>query len=526
MTVWDWIVALSLNGLVFGLGAVLSRRTRTDSDWLLAGRSLPFWVAGLSMFATSLDAGEQISVSGHSYTHGISILSHYWLGLPIAYIVAAFWVVPQIYRAGMYTNAEYLETRFGNRVRTAAVLVQIQYRTNILASMSIALHLVLTEVVKLPASQAWLMVVALAGLTTFYTAMGGLKTMAVTDGALSLIMGVSTVAFWWILLEAAGGWRGATQSLQREGSAGLLHIGWAPAGEPHPLVTVLQWVIIAVGFVVVNHTQTMKMLGTRSLWDLKMSVLVAMGVMAPIIFLNSTFAVLGRVALPEAGRLTVEARPDKVFPVLMDVFLAPGFKGLVVAGVIAAAVSTYEGIGSALGALVTRDLYARLWAPQRSHGHYLRVCGLATGAVVCASFAYIPFILRFGTMMAFFLRITNVFVTPLMTIYLMGAFTSVHRKSAGVGLCVGPAFGILSLATDGTGLLPAFLTEPAWTYLWSVVLTAASMFLATVAWGRDRRTAAWSAPQTERPRGWMASPSLWAGVALGLALFFVFHLFW
>ncbi len=526
MTPWDWIVALTLNGVVFGLGAILSRRTRTDSDWLLAGRTLPFWVAGLSMFATSLDAGEQISVSGHSYTHGVSILSHYWLGLPIAYIVAAHWVVPQIYRAGMVTNAEYLEARFGNRARTAAVLVQVQYRTNILASMSIALHLVLTEVVKLPGRQAWLMVFILAALTTFYTAMGGLKTMAVTDGALSLIMGVSTVVFWWILLDAAGGWQGATQSLRRTGEDGLLHIGWAQPGQPHPLVTVLQWVIIAVGFVVVNHTQTMKMLGTRSLWDLKMSVLVAMGVMAPIIFLNSTFAILGRVALPEASRLLVEARPDRVFPLLMDVFLGPGFKGLVVAGVIAAAVSTYEGIGSALGALVTHDLYARLWAPQKSQSHYLRVCGLATGAIVCVSFVYVPFILQFGTMMAFFLRITNVFVTPLMTIYLMGVFTSVHRKSAAVGLCVGPVFGILSLATDGTGLLPAFLTDAAWTYLWSVIVTATSMLLTTAVLGRDGRRPTLAASPSEPRRGWMSSPSLWAGVAIVLSALFVFHFFW
>src|SRR5690606_2700698 len=110
-------------------------------------------------------------------------------------------------------------------------------------------------------------------------------------------------------------------------------------------------------------------------------------------------------------------------------YLGPGMKGLVVAGIIAAAVTTFEAIGAAMAALLTRDIYARLIVPNAADGHYLAVSRLATVLVVALSFAYIPFILRQATMVDFFLNATKVAVTPLLTVFLLGVFTRVHRHS-------------------------------------------------------------------------------------------------
>lgn len=526
MTWLDWVLAVGLNLLVFGIGAVLSRRTRSSLDWFLGGKALPFWLAGLSMFATSLDAAEQIAVSGHTFVHGISILSHYWLGLPVAYVIAAFWVLPRMYRAGLFTNAEYLEGRFGISSRVLSVIIQLQYRTNIMASMSIALHLVLTEVVKLDSAIAWVAVGLFAAVTAVYTAAGGLKTMALTDAILSAIMIAGTVIFWLVLLDLAGGWGGLVEGLETADRGHLLHIGAPEPGGPPIWVTILQWVIIAVGFVIVNHTQTMKMLGARSLWDLKLSVLIATAVMAPIIFMNATFSIIGQVVLPESVLASIGPQTDQILPTLIDLFLGPGLKGIVVAGVVAAAVGTYEGIASALGALVSRDLYARLIAPGRDDAHYLRAGRIATIAIVAGSFLYIPFILRYENIMSFFLRITNIFVTPLMVVYVMGAFTRVHRKSAPVALLVGPAFGLMSLACHGRGWLPPYLTDPSWTYLWSVLISSISMLVTSLLLGWEAGEDPEGSEKEDGHPGRWREPWLWAAVMMGLACYFVFFRFW
>ena len=119
-------------------------------------------------------------------------------------------------------------------------------------------------------------------------------------------------------------------------------------------------------------------------------------------------------------------------------------KGIVIAGLLAAAISTYAGMGAAMSALLTRDVYARLIARDRDDAHYLRVGRWLTLAVMLGSFLYVPFLLEQGMMM-FYLDLVAAFVIPLLTVYLMGVFTRVHRKSGTIGLLVGVAYGVWRL---------------------------------------------------------------------------------
>ena len=72
----------------------MASKTRNAVDWFLGGRALPFWIVGLSMFATSVDGGEYVSINGQSYKDGLSIIAGLMLGAMIGSIVAAFVVVP------------------------------------------------------------------------------------------------------------------------------------------------------------------------------------------------------------------------------------------------------------------------------------------------------------------------------------------------------------------------------------------------------------------------------------------------
>ena len=181
MTTLDWAIVAGLNVIVFGYAAWRARQTRTGEEWFVGGRALPFWVVGLSMFATSADGGEYVSVNGQTYEYGIAIIAGLMLGAVIGAIVSSFWVVPRMYRAGHFTNTEYLETRYGPSARVVSVLVQLQYRTSVIGTIAVSLQLVLTRVMDLPPGWAWVLVVGLALATAAYAAWGGLKTVAATD---------------------------------------------------------------------------------------------------------------------------------------------------------------------------------------------------------------------------------------------------------------------------------------------------------------------------------------------------------
>ncbi|MDE2928555.1 MAG: hypothetical protein OXT71_19400 [Acidobacteriota bacterium] len=168
----DWFIVIALNLLIFGYASIRSLKTHSDVDWFLGGRSLPFWLIGLSMFATSVDGGEYVAVNGATYQNGLVMFTGVVFGVGVGGMIAAYVVMPGMYRAGLFTNAEYLEHRFGISARIISVLVQIQYRTATLATIAVALHLMLTEVADLPSDSAWILIVGLTAATTFYAAWG------------------------------------------------------------------------------------------------------------------------------------------------------------------------------------------------------------------------------------------------------------------------------------------------------------------------------------------------------------------
>jgi SSS family solute:Na+ symporter len=548
MTAIDWIIVIGLNALVFGFAAFWSRKTKSDVDWFLGGRSLPFWLVGISMFATSVDGGEYVSINGVTYRDGVSMLVGLTFGVAVGGVIAAFVVVPTMYRARFFTNAEYLESRFGLPVRVISVLVQIQYRTAVLAMIAVALHLVLTEVAKLGATPAWVVVTVLALATTLYAAWGGLKTVVATDVLLGIIMLTATLTLWFAISHEVGGWSGARQILlEREGAettSTLLRIGAQRPGASHPIVVVMGWVLIATGYFVVNHTQTMKMMGARSLWDLQMSVVVGVSLIMVSSYFSSTLGIFGRALMPGLSR------PDVIYPQLVDRYLSSGMKGLVVAGVLASSASTFQGIGAALSAIFTRDVYARLLVKDASDRHYLTVTRVTTIVIVALSFVYVPFILSSKTIVDFFVRITSVFVTPLLTVYLVGVLTRADRRSALVGLVIGPMYGVAAIMLGPTGywpgLLPAWFTEKFASFLWSTLITSVSMLMTSVllrgrpqettttaptGWLARSRNAAAEIPSSDaiahhQAQSWWQQPGLWAAAVLLIAAYQIFVVLW
>jgi SSS family solute:Na+ symporter len=223
-----------------------------------------------------------------------------------------------------------------------------------------------------------------------------------------------------------------------------------------------------------------------------------------------------------------------LYPILVRDFTVTGFKGIVIAGLLAAAISTYAGMGAAMSALLTRDVYARLIASNRDDRHYLLAGRWLTLAVVAGSFLYVPFLLRQGMMM-FYLNLVSAFVAPLLTVFLMGVFTPVHRKSGTIGLLVGMGYGVWRMAAEklavdyGLVTLPAVMMNGYAAYPISVMITAGTMVLVSAVLGWERRSGLLRFEET----GWLRASQVeaahlespidrersnWIPVLLGLAV--------
>ena len=90
MTFLDWLIVVVTNGLIVGYGLYLARGTKDSYEWFLAAKGLPWWIVGLSMFATAVDSGDYVAVVGGAYSFGLSNLTTWWLGIPIGWFVASY----------------------------------------------------------------------------------------------------------------------------------------------------------------------------------------------------------------------------------------------------------------------------------------------------------------------------------------------------------------------------------------------------------------------------------------------------
>ncbi len=490
MTGLDWFIVFLLNGAVIAFGFYLARSTKSSSDWFLGGRSLPWWGLGLSIFATSVDNADAVSLTGYAFNHGMHIITAFTLASVCGAVLASFVVVPVLYRGGFYTNAEYLETRFGKSIRVFSALIQIQYRTSMLGLMIWSIYLMLQGLLDFTPTQCWTLIALLVIFTAAYTTWGGLTSVVWTDALQSLIMMAGGITIFYAVWSATGGWSTIVDNLSQSTDANgqplinWLHIGqFQDAKSTSPYLIVMGWTIIGMGYYTVNHTQTMRLMGARSLWDMKMAALFGCLLIMPIMIGTTLMGVMGRVLVPE---FTTHSGADQLLPHFANQYLAPGFKGLVVAGILSAAISTFDSIGSALSALFTRDIYARWIKTDATEAHYLKATRWATIGILLMGFLYIPFIARYDNMIQAFRTLIPVFVTPLFTVYIVGVLTRVPRQSGLVGLCAGSLFGLIGFIDRvlvDEPLFSPWLTEVWYAFPCSMIITTLAMLAATLKWG-------------------------------------------
>ena len=190
MRPFDWLVlAVSLAGII-GYGLYRSRGSGSVRDYLLAGKSMRWWVIGLSIMATQASAITFIGTTGQGYADGIRFVQFYF-GLPIAMVIISAVAAPIFHRSGVYTAYEYLEKRFDRKTRTLASLIFLIQRG---LGVGIALYapaVVLSIVVGWP---EWATILTMGVLVVGYTSIGGIRAVMWTDAQQMTVMLLGIVA--------------------------------------------------------------------------------------------------------------------------------------------------------------------------------------------------------------------------------------------------------------------------------------------------------------------------------------------
>jgi SSS family transporter len=346
------VIAAYLVGVVL-LGTLAGGRQDTTRDYFLGGAGLPWWAIALSVVATETSALTFISVPAVSYGADLWFLQ-LGVGYLIGRVAVAALLLPGYFSGDFLTAYEFLESRFGPATRRFASVVFLITRALGDSVRLFAAAIPIALLTGLPYSIA---IVLAGGATLAYTYRGGLRSVVwvdVAQMALYVLGGVVAV----VLLGAAvpGGWSAILSAGAEAGRLRVLHLDGGPASGQWLVTGLVGGAFLSLASHGVDHLIVQRLLAAGGLSAARKAV-VWSGVLVIAQFALFLFVGVGLFVF-YGGRSF--ATNDEVLATFVIERFPPGLAGLVVAALLAAAMSTVSSSLNALASSTTLDLYAPL----------------------------------------------------------------------------------------------------------------------------------------------------------------------
>lgn len=425
--------------VLVGIGFFFAGREKGTDDYFLGGRRVPWWAAGLSIYATQLSAITFVSLPAVAYATNWVIYPAQWTIFLFTPVVVIFYL-PFFRRLNVTTAYEYLERRFHLAVRVWGSLSFVAFQ---LGRMAIVVYLPALALSTVTGIDVWVCIITMGALATLYTFLGGIEAVIWTDVVQVVVlwggMLLSIVLITWDL----GGPSEIMKVARIDQKLTLFHWSWDTTHMATWLILLgnltLQFAPYTTDQAVIQRylTTADEAGAARGIWLNGLLVL-------PFSFL---FFALGTClyvyfkAHPEL--LLVGMENDAVFPLFMAEQLPVGISGLVIAGVFAASMSSLDSSIHSIATTLTNDFYRRFFFAA-SDRQCLRVARRWTLAMGCLGTTAALILATYDIQSLFFLfqQLLGLLGSGLVGIFILGIFT---RRATALGVLVGAAASTLLL---------------------------------------------------------------------------------
>jgi solute:Na+ symporter, SSS family len=448
MTPLDWTIAAIYMAGVVGAGLWLGRRQSGASDYFLGKRDLPWWAVLVSVVATETSALTVISVPGIGFRGDLTFLQ-LPLGYTLGRVAVAWLLLPGYFRGEITTAYEVLGQRWGAGARWTASAVFLFTR-----ALATAVRL-FAGAIPLAVITGWSYpgaILAIAAATVLYTYVGGLRAVVWVDVLQWSLYMVGGAAALFVALRLAPG------GLDLEAAAGKLRIfDWRLSlTSPYAFGTALiGGAFLSAASHGTDHLIVQRLLATRSLGAAR-AALIGSGLVVAGEF---TLFLLVGVAIWAAVPGMRSAAGDEVFPTFVATHLPPLLRGLLLAGILAAAMGSTASALNSLASATTHDYYAPLRG-ERDEARLLRAGRLFTllwAAVLVAG--ALLFRSRDTPVVVVALSIASLTYGALLGTFILARFARVRQGDAIVALVAG---SLLMAVVVFASPLAGPLGHPAW----------------------------------------------------------------
>ena len=432
----DWVILWASILGVLVAGFPFRKYVKSVKDYLLAGRTQPWYLIAPSCQAVQSDVGDYFGAAAFGYQHGFVAFAWYAVCCPLTWLIGAHTTIPVMYRSGVWTPAEYLEVRFNVAARIWGAMLILLQRLFVMGNMILGTALlfkVLTGTSLLGGS-----ILAL-GLGFLYVLFGGVAATVVVGTAQQVLMTVAAWALFIVGWSVTGGFPAVWAKFPQ-----YMHIGFQPSNPQ--IGWGLGFLGVAVGtlgYAVYQAEQITRPLSARTEWDGRLGYVLA----GPICILHQAAVIpVGIFGLILYGVANPSLTPrDILYPKMMVELLPSGLLGICAAGVMAATVSTIAANAMSCAGILTRDIYARLFKHEATDRHYLNVSRVITFFWFVLGVGLVPLIAK-GGMMNTWMKVTGAFVAPLLPPVLFSTiYPRSSRWSGFLAMIAGGLFGTLNL---------------------------------------------------------------------------------
>jgi SSS family solute:Na+ symporter len=437
--------------ILLGIGYWAAKREKNVSaDYFLASRDVGWFAVGASLFASNIGSEHLVGLAGTGAASGMAVGHFEWLACLILLLLG--WLFAPFYlRSGVYTMPEFLERRFNPASRTYFTWVSIV--GYVLTKISVTLYaggVVMRAVTGWNVYTSAMVLIAITGL---YTVLGGLRAVIYTEvmQAVVLIIGSATLAI--LGLHAVGGWSGLAAKVPAD-----FFSMWKPMNHPDFPWTgiVFGAPILGIWYWCTDQHIVQRVLAAKGITEARRGTIFAGFLKILPVFI---FVLPGIIA---AALFTdVHSAADTAYPSLVTRLLPAGFKGLVLAGMLAALMSSLASAFNSCSTLLTWDVY-RKWRPNATEARLVTVGRVSTVILVFLGLAWIPFMKYISPQIYIYLQSVQAYIAPpVAACFLLGIIYprlngSGAITSLGVGFVLGAARLILEL--DKAHLAPGSLT--------------------------------------------------------------------
>ena len=364
-----------------GLGFCFSRKNDSSDHFFKGGSNLPWWAAGISIFATALSAITFLSVPAKSYATDWGMFVFSMMTVAVVPIVARFYL-PLFHKLKVASVYEYLETRFSRPVRA---LASAFFCIFMFARVAIVLFLPSLALNAVTGIDIYLCILLMGIITLAYCTMGGIKAVVWGDVIQGfLLVGGAILSFIWIIHGIDGGFSGFFQVASQQHKFHILDfrfdwtqpVFWVAilGGLSNSLLTYTSDQSIVQKYLTVKDTKEME----RSLW---LNALLTIPISILFFGIGTALFVFFRQR-PELLSVGM-SHTDSIFPHYMMCQLPDGIRGLLVAAVFAATMSTIASNINSSTTVLSEDFYAK-WkkdVTDRGKVRFARIAGIFVGGL-------------------------------------------------------------------------------------------------------------------------------------------------